>query len=110
MMARDAALGRLGCNSGSRTAFMTIAHCENHTVPHRRAGRYRRLIREALELFGATDYNYYDCHGPSPIRSCSTVWVGFWRERLDRLRAGAPLEGLQAAGWSPAQMRYAATP
>jgi len=27
-------------------------------------------------------------------------WAGFWRERLDRLRPGAPLEGLQAAGWS----------
>ena len=27
-------------------------------------------------------------------------WAGFWRERLDRLRPGAPLEGLHAAGWS----------
>jgi predicted metalloprotease with PDZ domain len=27
-------------------------------------------------------------------------WAGFWRERLDRLRPGAPLEGLKAAGWS----------
>jgi predicted metalloprotease with PDZ domain len=27
-------------------------------------------------------------------------WAGFWRERLDRLRPGAPMEGLQAAGWS----------
>jgi predicted metalloprotease with PDZ domain len=27
-------------------------------------------------------------------------WAGFWRERLDRLRPGAPLEGLQAAGWT----------
>jgi predicted metalloprotease with PDZ domain len=27
-------------------------------------------------------------------------WAAFWRERLDRLRPGAPLEGLQAAGWS----------
>jgi predicted metalloprotease with PDZ domain len=26
-------------------------------------------------------------------------WAGFWRERLDRLRPQAPLEGLQAAGW-----------
>ena len=26
-------------------------------------------------------------------------WAGFWSERLDRLRPGAPLEGLQAAGW-----------
>jgi predicted metalloprotease with PDZ domain len=26
-------------------------------------------------------------------------WAGFWRERLTRLRAAAPLEGLQAAGW-----------
>jgi predicted metalloprotease with PDZ domain len=27
-------------------------------------------------------------------------WAGFWRERLDRLRPGAPLEGIRAAGWS----------
>jgi predicted metalloprotease with PDZ domain len=27
-------------------------------------------------------------------------WAGFWRERLDRLRPRAPLEGLQAAGWN----------
>jgi predicted metalloprotease with PDZ domain len=26
-------------------------------------------------------------------------WSGFWTERLNRLRAAAPLEGLQAAGW-----------
>ncbi|MGO9991849.1 MAG: M61 family peptidase [Steroidobacteraceae bacterium] len=26
-------------------------------------------------------------------------WAGFWTERLNRLRASAPLEGLQAAGW-----------
>ncbi len=26
-------------------------------------------------------------------------WAGFWRERLTRLRAVGPLEGLQAAGW-----------
>jgi len=31
-------------------------------------------------------------------------WRGFWRERLQRHRAGAPLEGLAAAGW-----RYALT-
>ncbi len=31
-------------------------------------------------------------------------WQGFWRERLSRHRAGAPLEGLAAAGW-----RYALT-
>ncbi len=27
-------------------------------------------------------------------------WAGFWRERLDRLRPEAPLEGLRAAGWT----------
>jgi len=26
-------------------------------------------------------------------------WSGFWTERLNRLRAAAPLEGLQLAGW-----------
>ncbi len=38
------------------------------------------------------------------VKALNTVhaydWAGFWRERLDRLRPGAPLEGLQAAGWS----------
>jgi predicted metalloprotease with PDZ domain len=32
-------------------------------------------------------------------------WRGFWQERLQRLRAGAPTEGLRNAGW-----RYALTP
>jgi predicted metalloprotease with PDZ domain len=26
-------------------------------------------------------------------------WAGFWTERLNRLRPGAPLEGIEAAGW-----------
>ena len=26
-------------------------------------------------------------------------WAAFWNERLDRLRSGAPLEGVRAAGW-----------
>jgi predicted metalloprotease with PDZ domain len=26
-------------------------------------------------------------------------WRGFWHERLERLRSGAPLEGLEASGW-----------
>jgi predicted metalloprotease with PDZ domain len=26
-------------------------------------------------------------------------WAGFWKERLNRLRPEAPLEGLEAAGW-----------
>lgn len=26
-------------------------------------------------------------------------WRGFWMERLNRIRAGAPLEGLKASGW-----------
>ncbi len=37
------------------------------------------------------------------IKALNTVqghdWAGFWRERLDRLRPRAPLEGLHAAGW-----------
>jgi predicted metalloprotease with PDZ domain len=36
-------------------------------------------------------------------------WAGFWRERLDRLRPGAPLEGLQAAGWSLALTNHPST-
>jgi predicted metalloprotease with PDZ domain len=34
-------------------------------------------------------------------------WAGFWTERLNRLRAPAPLEGLQAAGW---RLALTATP
>jgi predicted metalloprotease with PDZ domain len=37
------------------------------------------------------------------VKALSSVqaydWAGFWSERLNRLRAAAPLEGLQAAGW-----------
>ncbi len=34
-------------------------------------------------------------------------WRGFWLERLRRTRAGAPLEGLRAAGW---QLAFSAAP
>ena len=34
-------------------------------------------------------------------------WRGFWQERLRRTRAGAPLEGITAAGW---QLAYTETP
>jgi predicted metalloprotease with PDZ domain len=34
-------------------------------------------------------------------------WAGFWNERLNRLRAQAPLEGLEAAGW---RLALTATP
>jgi predicted metalloprotease with PDZ domain len=34
-------------------------------------------------------------------------WRGFWMERLNRTRAGAPLEGLKASGW---HLTYAAEP
>ena len=34
-------------------------------------------------------------------------WRGFWSERLNRVRASAPLEGLAAAGW---HLAYAAEP
>jgi predicted metalloprotease with PDZ domain len=37
------------------------------------------------------------------VKALNTVqphdWAGFWNERLDRLRPGAPMEGLRAAGW-----------
>ena len=37
------------------------------------------------------------------VKALNTVqshdWAGFWRERLDRLRPRAPLEGITAAGW-----------
>lgn len=43
----------------------------------------------------------YDCD--ALVKALGAVqaydWSGFWTERLNRLRAAAPLEGLQAAGW-----------
>jgi predicted metalloprotease with PDZ domain len=37
------------------------------------------------------------------VKALTTVyafdWAGFWTERLNRLRAAAPLEGVQASGW-----------
>jgi predicted metalloprotease with PDZ domain len=34
-------------------------------------------------------------------------WRGFWTERLERIKAGAPLEGLAASGW---RLAFAADP
>jgi predicted metalloprotease with PDZ domain len=34
-------------------------------------------------------------------------WAGFWKERLNRLRPEAPLEGIEAAGW---QLSFTSTP
>jgi predicted metalloprotease with PDZ domain len=34
-------------------------------------------------------------------------WAGFWKERLNRLRPEAPLEGLEASGW---QLVFTSTP
>jgi len=34
-------------------------------------------------------------------------WAGFWKERLNRLRPEAPLEGIQASGW---QLSFTSTP
>lgn len=34
-------------------------------------------------------------------------WRGFWTERLERIKAGAPLEGLAASGW---RLTFAAEP
>ena len=45
------------------------------------------------------------------VRALGTVqpydWSGFWKERLNRLRAEAPLEGLQSAGW---QLTFGSVP
>jgi predicted metalloprotease with PDZ domain len=45
------------------------------------------------------------------VKALNTVlpydWRGFWMERLNRTRAGAPLEGLKASGW---HLTYAAEP
>jgi predicted metalloprotease with PDZ domain len=34
-------------------------------------------------------------------------WAGFWKERLNRLRPEAPLEGLKASGW---ELAFSSTP
>jgi predicted metalloprotease with PDZ domain len=45
------------------------------------------------------------------VKALNTVlpydWSGFWTERLNRVRAAAPLEGLAAAGW---RLTYADAP
>ena len=72
----------------------------------RRESRGRRSLDDFCKLFyGAPSsgpkvvpYDFDDV-----VKALNAVqphdWAGFWRERLDRLRPGAPLEGLQAAGW-----------
>jgi len=73
----------------------------------RRESKGRKSLDDFCKLF-------YGGHSTAPevvpydfddvVKALNAVqphdWAGFWRERLDRLRPGAPLEGLHAAGWS----------
>jgi predicted metalloprotease with PDZ domain len=73
----------------------------------RRESKGRKSLDDFCKLFYGGDSSApkvvpYDFD--AVVSALNTVlahdWAGFWRERLDRLRPGAPLEGLQAAGWS----------
>ncbi len=80
----------------------------------RRASHGRRSLDDFCKLFygppstgpKVMPYDFNDV-----IKALSSVyaydWAGFWNERLNRLRAAAPLEGLQAAGW---RLALTATP
>jgi predicted metalloprotease with PDZ domain len=73
--------------------------------------RRRTQGRKSLDDFCAA---FYGGQGSGPklatyeftdvIKALDAVlpydWTGFWRERLDRLRPRAPLEGLKASGWN----------
>ena len=80
----------------------------------RRASQGRKSLDDFCKLFygppstgpKVTPYDFNDV-----VKALSSVyaydWAGFWNERLNRVRAAAPLEGLQAAGW---RLALTATP
>ena len=72
----------------------------------RRESKGRKSLDDFCKLFyggPATAPQVAPYDFDAVIKALNTVqvydWAGFWRERLDRLRPGAPLEGLRAAGW-----------
>lgn len=73
----------------------------------RRESKGRRSLDDFCKLFygGRNSAPMVVPYGfDAVVQALNTVqphdWAAFWRERLDRLRPGAPLEGLRAAGWS----------
>jgi len=73
----------------------------------RRESKGRKSLDDFCKLFyggQSTEPKVVPYDFDAVVNALSAVqahdWAGFWRERLDRLRPGAPLEGLQAAGWN----------
>lgn len=73
----------------------------------RRESKGRRSLDDFCKLFygGRNSAPMVVPYGfDAVVQALNTVqphdWAAFWRERLDRLRPGAPVEGLRAAGWS----------
>jgi predicted metalloprotease with PDZ domain len=73
----------------------------------RRESKGRRSLDDFCKLFyggQSTSPKVVPYDFDAVVKALNTVqaydWAGFWRDRLDRLRPGAPLEGLHAAGWS----------
>jgi predicted metalloprotease with PDZ domain len=80
----------------------------------RHESKGRRSLDDFCKLFygapsGAPQVKPYDFD--ALVAALNAVqphdWAAFWRERLNRLRPTAPLEGLQAAGW---HLAYTETP
>ncbi len=72
----------------------------------RRGSKGRKTLDDFCKLFyGApnTGPRVVPYDFDAVVRALTAVyaydWAGFWTERLNRLRAAAPLEGVQAAGW-----------
>ena len=72
----------------------------------RRGSKGRKSLDDFCKLFyGApsTGPKVVPYDFDAVVKAMNTVyaydWAGFWTERLNRLRAEAPLEGVQAAGW-----------
>jgi len=73
----------------------------------RRESKGRRSLDDFCKLFyggQSTPPKVVPYDFDAVVSALNTVqaydWARFWRERLDRSRAGAPLEGLQARRWS----------
>ena len=72
----------------------------------RRASKGRKSLDDFCKLFygpPSTGPKVVPYDFDAVVKALSTVqpydWAGFWNERLNRLSAAAPLEGLEAAGW-----------
>jgi predicted metalloprotease with PDZ domain len=72
----------------------------------RRESKGRKSLDDFCRLFygpPSTDPKVVPYDLDAVVKALGSVqahdWAAFWTERLTRLRAAAPLEGLQAAGW-----------